>query len=198
MKLDPSGNIIRVMKWPSTQLNSLFSDGKLFYRNGYLYCFLIYNDGGQYKPSILVLDTVLATCNITDSLGNIPVIPDFIANGGLPPFPPATYIQVNDTVTLSNSVNPLISDLCLILKAEEIIKNDNPVIFPNPFVKNINVEWAESGKAILDIFNLAGEKVFEKEIWRSQSIDLSDFPSGVYQFRITSHSICMNKKIIKL
>jgi cytochrome c peroxidase len=61
------------------------------------------------------------------------------------------------------------------------------VLYPNPAVARVNIQLP-AGKYLLEIYDAAGRKLKTQQIAAAQSIDLSHFPNGLLQFRITDQS----------
>lgn len=76
-------------------------------------------------------------------------------------------------------------------------ENDDPVlIYPNPSDGNFFIEAAENSKT--EIYNSAGEKVFESIISASQNSVHPDLPDGIYFLKVYSGNDSCEKKIIIL
>jgi PKD repeat protein len=74
-------------------------------------------------------------------------------------------------------------------------------IYPNPNTGSFTLEQNElssnSGESRLSIYNMLGEKVFEKNIVSvsKQNIDVSELPNGTYFVKMVSDLDCYTKKI---
>jgi cytochrome c peroxidase len=68
-------------------------------------------------------------------------------------------------------------------------------LYPNPTVAKVNISLP-SGRYLLDIYDGAGRILQTQQIHAAQSIDLSAFPNGLLQFRITDLS--SGRAIVKL
>ncbi len=197
IKLNSSGNIQF-----SKRLNSPLMDGiypkQMHYKNGYICCGVQYHVGASFYPGILVFDTLLNACNITNSSFPIIATTESLTSGMLSSFPIAAYSVTNDTISISAISNPISNDLCLQLFTKEILDDRNIIISPNPFQNKISICFNYVEKTLLTIFNLTGRKIFEIEITNNQYIDLSDVPPGVYLLNIHTEAKIINRKIVKL
>lgn len=83
--------------------------------------------------------------------------------------------------------------------------------YPNPFNPDTNISFVleESGKIEIDIFNSKGQKVRllvdgrysagEHTVnWNGKSDQQKELPSGIYYYRMNSHTQFINKKMILL
>jgi len=76
------------------------------------------------------------------------------------------------------------------------VADNNINIYPNPFKNIFNIDNAE--EATIEIYNKRGILVSSNSILtNSYSIDMSDFPIGLYIVKITNHNVVTYKKIIK-
>ncbi len=66
-------------------------------------------------------------------------------------------------------------------------------VFPNPFSDNIFVKNSDNEKSFFTIYNLFGEKIFEKDFSGNENICLDEIPAASYFYRIIKPS----GKIIK-
>ena len=70
-------------------------------------------------------------------------------------------------------------------------------VFPNPADDNLNVEVINDRNTIIVIHNIKGEVFYYSSIKNSQSIDVSDFPSGMYLVSAISGEKVDRKKFVK-
>jgi cytochrome c peroxidase len=61
------------------------------------------------------------------------------------------------------------------------------LIYPNPAVNNVYIRLP-LGRYLLTIYDVAGRKLHTQQIQATQSIDLSPFPNGLLQFRISDQA----------
>lgn len=88
---------------------------------------------------------------------------------------------------------------------EEGEKNDNIVLYPNPFDESINLHFRqiETDNVKLQIYSIEGRLFGEKNVDFPSSdsqdvkIDLKNLPKGTYLFKINDNKKIITKKIIK-
>ncbi|MEO9476519.1 MAG: T9SS type A sorting domain-containing protein [Cyclobacteriaceae bacterium] len=68
-------------------------------------------------------------------------------------------------------------------------------VFPNPAADRIQIEFKRPIEQ-LTIYNLMGRVMCQKEKFGSQSLDVSDWPSGSYMLKITTEDRTFVKKVI--
>jgi hypothetical protein len=82
-----------------------------------------------------------------------------------------------------------------------------PVIYPNPFIKSTRVQFtaAETGNAVVDIYNIAGVKIsniFSAKVEQGQSYNVSAggpfMAKGTYMLRIQNGKYSYTARLIKL
>ncbi|MDP1725291.1 MAG: T9SS type A sorting domain-containing protein [Bacteroidota bacterium] len=80
----------------------------------------------------------------------------------------------------SGTYKPLNTGNAKIVKSEPIEFR----CFPNPASDVLNIVSPVEGRYVLNLFNALGEKVFTMESESSQSIELANFPKGIYFVRL--------------
>lgn len=72
-------------------------------------------------------------------------------------------------------------------------------ITPNPVINSFKIQNMENSSATysLEIFNILGKKVFEKNIINTENIDISNFKKGIYFVKILSDRSSRTIKILK-
>ena len=71
-------------------------------------------------------------------------------------------------------------------------------IYPNPTIDKVSVECSEIQKSKMQIFNMIGECVIQRELNNTKSeIDVSILTKGVYIIKITGANTNFQKKLIK-
>ena len=72
---------------------------------------------------------------------------------------------------------------------------DNLKIYPNPSVKYVNIENAKG--AVLDVFNISGQKVFSRQLTRPRYVlDIGNWEQGAYYFRFRGKQGVKTQKVI--
>ena len=115
-------------------------------------------------------------------------------------------IQNPDTITYTN-YNVIDSDTIefIILYVESVNCNNNIIIvFPNPAGETVNIIYKlpeNTQNAVLDIFNIIGDKIINYKINDKQGtfiLDTSDLPDGLYFYtiKVNNNIIARNKIII--
>jgi len=107
-------------------------------------------------------------------------------------------LSVSEDCTTSQSVssNELIIDFlnCNTVGLETIIDNKNIVIFPNPASENFDIKiTAFQGKTELNIYDIHGKLLLQKEVFISQTdfilpVDSRSFPAGTYFINLINNS----------
>jgi len=72
-------------------------------------------------------------------------------------------------------------------------------LFPNPANRQITIVNNEENTELIEIYNMLGEKVYRSEYKSRQlltTIDISDFPTGLYVARIKTANGTMNQKFV--
>jgi hypothetical protein len=81
-----------------------------------------------------------------------------------------------------------------------ILKNNNAVnIFQNPANTQITVDYKSRSKNVtLEIYNITGQKIKSFVNFNSQqTINVSDFPDGLYLLKINDGGNSFNQRFIK-
>lgn len=106
----------------------------------------------------------------------------------------------NDTLIFQN---PLFSSCYYVWTNKNEIVNDKQVnIYPNPMSQFAKIEinnYDLNSVYILEVFDLQGKKVFEDKLGEDFTLDLKNFNSGIYIFKIICNGITLKseKLIIK-
>ena len=91
--------------------------------------------------------------------------------------------------------------------AEEVKPLKEPIIYPNPFTTKINIQFtaSESGRAVVELYNIAGTKIrtlFSANVVQGEvyNASLGDalLPGGVYVYTISNGKQKHTGKMIKL
>ncbi len=115
-------------------------------------------------------DSGIYYCEITN-----PLVPDLIIRRA------DITLNIDDTLTLNDN------------------DQNNISLYPNPFNNWITINLpASNSKVELQIFDINGRLVFNKELTSSTNlVELSNFNSGIYLARLTTNAKIITKKIIK-
>jgi subtilisin family serine protease len=125
--------------------------------------------------------------------------------------PSATNMQLFNAIqqTASQFTSPDtllgygISDFCaanalLTSVNEHLLMNDALIVYPNPnngnFTIQMNAEQLTNGT--LKIYNLLGQKVFEKNIYDKKAEVNCNLVKGIYQLKVETNTVTVNKKIV--
>jgi len=68
-------------------------------------------------------------------------------------------------------------------------------IYPNPTNNILNIQ-SDLMKYSITVQNIAGQILFKEDDPKNRSVDVSNFPSGIYIIQINSNMININKKLI--
>ena len=71
-------------------------------------------------------------------------------------------------------------------------------IFPNPTSGNITVRNHQRGKSYLQVIDSTGKLIEEREFRIQTVMDVSQYPSGIYQFKIYSQNSKVVKRMVKI
>lgn len=72
-------------------------------------------------------------------------------------------------------------------------------ISPNPVKNSFNIQFLENSSSTysLEIYNVLGKKVFEKQVISSENIEITTFKKGIYFLKIFSDLVSRTIKILK-
>lgn len=71
-------------------------------------------------------------------------------------------------------------------------------VFPNPTGGSVNIDLGvEILYGVLTVYNSSGTKLYLGNIGNSQSIDLSEYPTGIYYLQIVTDFGIINKPVLK-
>jgi hypothetical protein len=90
--------------------------------------------------------------------------------------PPLQYVGINELITA----------------------NENLILYPNPSTGAFIISFPLEGQCSLNIFNITGEQVFEKEFdGKEQKIQIQaeELPSGIYFLQLHSKKGTYTKKL---
>jgi choice-of-anchor B domain-containing protein len=77
-------------------------------------------------------------------------------------------------------------------------ENTDVLLYPNPANKNISLKYKTTGSSSVQVKNLMGQLVFEKEFYGpvSENMNLETLASGTYIISVSSENWVSNKKLI--
>lgn len=81
------------------------------------------------------------------------------------------------------------------LAIDEVTKENNIVIFPNPAQNILNIQGINTS-ANIDIIDLTGRKVFSTKYESQHPIDISSLQNGTYIVRVITNKMIKNEKLI--
>ncbi len=61
-------------------------------------------------------------------------------------------------------------------------------IYPNPATDNVTLGWDNHGLLSLEVYNITGAKVFEKQVSSGMTVPVSTLENGVYLFKLIDKS----------
>ena len=87
-----------------------------------------------------------------------------------------------------------------ILGADELENNSGIKIYPNPVNDNLNLEikYPGSEKMELTVYNVLGEKIFQRNVTAGKTIlNSSGFSKGIYFLRLAGRNVSTSKSFVK-
>ncbi len=161
---------------------------------------LIHNDG----DADLIISEITYPNGFYGANSNITIRPSESHTLEVTFAPIAQQTYSGEVVIVSNGG---VASLQLTAEGEVITSTDNESIeasgitlSPNPTSKMLNVDFSKSGSKKLDIelMNLSGFSMFRKTGFRNKSIsiDVSNYPQGVYLMYVTDGKRIVTKKVM--
>ena len=80
---------------------------------------------------------------------------------------------------------------------ESVQYNQPLILYPNPTQNQLTIETELNTKQKFDIVNIMGQIVYTSTIEKTTTIDLSQFPNGIYMVKIESEKLNIVQKFIK-
>lgn len=77
--------------------------------------------------------------------------------------------------------------------SQENLLNDKVKIYPNPAKDFLYIEGIDDG--LVQVFNMQGQNIFEKKLFNLNELKIN-FPTGLYQFKISTKNEIYYKKIM--
>jgi uncharacterized repeat protein (TIGR03803 family) len=92
----------------------------------------------------------------------------------------------------------VIYKLAITSNIEETRENANITFNPNPASNILNIECPEGQNLNLSVYNIVGECLLQKAFKSSkETIDISNFPSGIYIIKVSDNNHTVQQKLIK-
>lgn len=82
------------------------------------------------------------------------------------------------------------------VEEENILKNQFQ-IFPNPVTDKVTVQGQNNGNYELKLFNSLGKLLNQMNFQKSQTLNLSTFPKGIYYLEIAQDGASFSQKLVK-
>lgn len=109
---------------------------------------------------------------------------------------PSTSFNINDWMQYPSNTCTDLGHTVLLLSTEDFTSEEFKV-YPNPASNILNIEFSNSNKTEIEIYNILGKRVFTKIINQSQSINIESLITGIYILKITQGKATVSKKLIK-
>ena len=106
-------------------------------------------------------------------------------------------INPNATEVPNNGIDEDCDNEDLIISTQEVSLS-RPSIYPNPTTGIIEIQLNESNQANFQVKDYTGKLVIQNEITSRASINLSDFPDGVYILVIQTEQHLWIKRVVKV
>jgi hypothetical protein len=75
---------------------------------------------------------------------------------------------------------------------------NNFSVYPNPFREELSISRNESSKAILEIYNLLGEQILQKEIQDKKTVlSTQTWPAGIYIVKMIGDKDVVTQRVVK-
>ena len=102
------------------------------------------------------------------------------------------FLAIGPAIAQSD-INNLVNSTSIMKQEEDRVR-----VFPNPTNGVVTIMGKLNGTT-LQVYNVLGAQVMQRELSSEQNLlDISDLPSGVYMFRITTaNGSSVVKKVIK-
>lgn len=110
----------------------------------------------------------------------------------------ANYVDQLGTNTGGDNVEAISCLTGLILSTNELVLDNSLLVYPNPASDVLNVELEENRITLLEVYDITGKQVLSQQNKLNRvSIDISGFPSGIYQLKIQSDNGSISRKFVK-
>ncbi len=85
------------------------------------------------------------------------------------------------------------------LGTQDFLINNNFQTYPNPATNVVNIDLLEIDDSDLEVFDFNGKKLLSQKLSNlSNTINIENFSSGVYLFKVSSNKGSATRKVIKL
>ncbi len=159
-------------------------------------------DGGHYIATVKYQDQTGRACQMLASQDFDYTATYFLYDSLNIPRYSAVERKINDQFDLISlgfdlipviriHVNPISSDLI-----NGITRNQKLTVFPNPATDVLNIENSEKGR--LSIYDKNGKSLFTTNVQAEQSINIKEFPVGMYFLKLENEKTVFNGKFLKI
>lgn len=111
------------------------------------------------------------------------------------------FDKANNYITYNNPFSIYVTDQIdsIILNIDKIVFKELLHIYPNPFNDIVNIVFKDNSfnDALLKIYNINGNLIYEKMISSNTAIDLSNFSKGTYCFVTINDKYVTSNLVIK-
>lgn len=76
---------------------------------------------------------------------------------------------------------------CAYVNVEDMEK-ENITVYPNPASNNITINTGSEERALVEMYNLVGQKVYSENVVGTTTINVSNMKAGVYMLRVNNHT----------
>lgn len=93
-----------------------------------------------------------------------------------------------DTWNSTTGYNDLLQTVNLdILSVDDFSLDNYVAVYPNPSSDFVTIQFKNSAKELIKIYNVNGRLIREKEVSNNQKINISELSQGIYFIRLNSH-----------
>jgi hypothetical protein len=199
-EIDTSGNPVRRINFELVYPPFL-TDIAASYEtsSGKIISYLVESSTGIWEHAFASLDSVLQVPCVTAIYPNPQVVsyPGSMLSSGSTIPGTLGYTDITSSIVTS-SYNLSSGDFCILLSDADMQLGEDFEIAPNPASTFINVHTnGQSENSELNIFNIAGQKVFSKPIsGTSETIHIEHFARGIYFAQLQTEKGVSVKKLV--
>lgn len=165
---------------------TMYGDTMTFYQDGQNIGATLITGNGNYHTSIDYVE-IGRHRNVSINSG--------FFNGAIDDF------KIFDCALSENEVLELYQDSDLNSIDPEVSEQLKPLIFPNPMVDFVNINWPYqlNDAVFYDLYSATGQLVFSEQKTETQNhlINLNKIPSGVYLLKISTSNIRFKSLVVK-